>query len=64
MDETMEPDSDKSRMNSPHTDSNKSANATRFSTVSTEPRRRHQWQHNPVAVVSVELPARDQLPLF
>jgi hypothetical protein len=63
MDETMEPDSDKSRMNSPHTDSNKNANAARFSTVTTEPRR-HPWRHNPVAAVEVERGDREQMTLF
>jgi hypothetical protein len=51
-------------MNSTNLEQNKPDNAAHFCTITTEPRRRHRWKHNPIAAVNVELPARDQLPLF
>jgi hypothetical protein len=64
MDETMETNSGKSRMNSQPTDNSKSANAAHFCTVSTEPRRRHRWQHNARTIALAEPADREQLQLF
>jgi hypothetical protein len=64
MDEAMETNSDKSRMNSQPTDNSKNANAAHFSTLTTEPRRRHRWKHNTRTIAPLEAADREQLQLF